>query len=515
MDRRNFVKLAGFLPLLSALGPERIYAQIREGAAAPASNDVVFSEDWLLNQAEALANQSFEPPVLDLPSELTELDEQKYRAIQFKPELGIWKDEPVNFELQFFHAGFQYKFPVDVNLIEGDRVRPFPYTTALFNYAQPLAPPPPDSQGGFSGLRVHTPVHRQDAKDAFLIFQGASFFRALAAGQVFGITARGISVNTAQSAGEEFPFFRSFWVKKPTPEDRQLTIYALLDGPSVTGAYKFRADPGRYTILDVECSLFPRTQLTHVGIATLNSMYFFGAADPTRLDDYRPNVHASDGLQIWNAAGEWIWRPLTNPEQLQYSVFLDRTPKGFGLLQRKRAFSDYEDVDARFGDRPSLWVEPLDDWGDGAVDLIEVPSQHEIYDNVIAFWRPRSPLAEKTRHSFRYILHWGWAPPVRSTLSYVLQTRVGMRGKNNSRFFVIDFVSGHSCSGCNLSQFTADMRSGDGEIKNIAVKHNPATGGQRVTFEFEPGGERQTDLRCQLKQNGQVISETWVYRWTS
>jgi glucans biosynthesis protein len=515
MDRRNFIKLASVLPLASTLRQARVHAQTSDGAAAAVGNDSVFSEEWLLNQAEALVNQSFKPPALNLPSELANLDEQRYRAIRFKSELSVWKDDPSNFELQFFHTGFQYQFPVEINLIEGDRVRPFPYTTALFNYDQPLTQPPPDSKAGFSGMAVGAPINRQDVKDEFLIFHGASFFRALAAGQVFGITARAISINTAQPAGEEFPFFRAFWIKKPAPGDRQLTIYALLDGPSVVGAYKFRADPGRFTILDVECSIFPRKQLTHVGIATLHSMYFFGAADPTRLDDYRPNVHSSNGLQIWNAAGEWIWRPLTNPEQLQYSVFLDRTPKGFGLLQRKRAFSEYEDIDARFGDRPSLWVEPMDDWGDGAVDLIEVPSQDEIYDNVIAFWRPRSPLVEKARRNFRYILHWGWAPPVRSTLSYVLQTRVGIRGRNRSRFFIIDFVSGHSCNACNVSQFTADARSGDGEIKNTAVRHNPATGGQRVSFEFEPGREPQTDLRCHLKQNGQVISETWIYRWTN
>ncbi len=514
MNRRNFIKLASAVPLAHALSTSWAGAQSTDSAGI-LSNAAVFSEDWLLNQAETLAGQPFQQPTLDLPSELSDLDQAKYQAIRFKPELSLWKGEPLSFELEFLHTGFQYKLPAQINLIEGDLVRPFPYSSTLFDYNAPLSPPPPDSPGGFSGLRVDTRMGRADQKEAFLIFQGASFFRALAAGQVFGVTARGISVNTAQAAGEEFPFFRAFWIKKPAPEDRQLIIYALLDGPSLTGAYKFRADPGRYTILDVECSLFPRKPLSHVGIATLNSMYFLGAADPTRLDDYRPNVHSSDGLQIWNAAGEWIWRPITNPEQLQYSVFLDRTPKGFGLLQRRRGFGDYEDIEARFGDRPSLWVEPLDDWGDGAVDLIEVPSQSEIYDNIITFWRPKSPLAEKTRRTFRYLLHWGWAPPTRSTQSYVLQTRVGGQGQGKRRVFIIDFVSGHSCNGCNVSEFTADVRSGDGEIANISVRGNPATGGQRVTFEFQPGGRQQTDLRCQLKQNGQVISESWVYRWSS
>ncbi len=512
MNRRNFLKIASGFSLAVTL-PDEAGAQSGD-AAAPAAANPPFSDEWLLNQAENLAKQPYEQPKLNLPPELTGLNQQQYNAIQYKADATVWKDDPFHFALQFLHTGFQYEIPVEINLLEGDQVRPFPYATTLFEYGQPLKPPPPDSQGGFSGFRVYSPINRPDAKDPFLVFQGASFFRAIAADQAFGLAARGISINTAQASGEEFPFFRTFWIRKPAAEDRELTIYALLDGPSLTGAYKFKTEPGRSTVMDVECSIFPRKPLTHVGIAPLNSMYFFGAADPTRLDDYRPNVHSSDGLQIWNAQGEWIWRALTNPEQLQYSVFLDRTPKGFGLLQRRRAFSDYEDISARFGDRPSVWVEPTSDWGDGAVDLIEVPSRSEIYDNIIVFWRPNAPLADKTRHFFRYRLHWGWEPPIRSTNSYVSQTRVGKRGGSEGRFFVVDFISGHSCNDCNVAAFGADVRSAGGEIKNIAVRFNPATGGQRVTFDFQPGGE-QTDLRCQLTQNGQVISETWVYRWTS
>jgi glucans biosynthesis protein len=351
--------------------------------------------------------------------------------------------------------------------------------------------------------------------DAFLSIQGASYFRAVATGQAFGISARGIGINTAQPSGEEFPAFRSLWIKKPVEGERQLLVYALLDGPSLTGVYKFRAEPGRFTVMDIECTLFPRKVLTHVGIAPLTSMYFFGSADATRIDDYRPNVHSSEGLQIWNGAGEWIWRPLVNPERLQYSAFSDRAPKGFGLLQRGRAFHDYQDIDARFGDRPSVWVEPVGDWGEGAIDLIELPTRSEIYDNIVAFWRPKSPLAEIASHYFRYRLHWGWEPPVRSTRAEAVQTRVGARGSPDVRIFVIDFVIAGSCNGCNVPPFSADVRAGDGEIRNVAVRFNAATGGQRVTFEFRPGRVDQTDVRCELKQNGQAISETWIYRWTA
>lgn len=514
MDRRNFIKLASAFTLANGLSNEGAAAQPGETPPGGSGDEGVFSEQWLFTKAENLARKPYEQPELNLPSELADLDQQRYQAIQYKADAAVWKDDPFTFDLQFRHTGFQYKVPVEIYLIDANVARPFKYSTALFDFGAPLTAPPADSQSGFSGLRVHAPINRPDSMDAFLSIQGASYFRAIGAGQAFGLSARGISVNTAQPQGEEFPGFRALWIKKPAGDERQLLIYALLDGPSLTGVYKFRAEPGRMTTIDVECTLFPRKLLTHVGIAPLTSMYFFGSADATRADDYRPNVHSSGGLQIWNGAGEWLWRPVTNPERLQYSAFADKTPKGFGLLQRRRGFHDYEDIDARFGDRPSVWVEPIGDWGDGAIDLIELPSRSEIYDNIVVFWRPKSPLAEIASHYFRYRLHWGWEPPVRSTLAQAIQTRTGARGSPDVRFFVIDFVSGSSCNGCNLPPFTADVRTGDGEIRNVAVRENPATGGQRVTFDFRPGRVDQTDLRCELKQNGQAISETWIYRWT-
>jgi glucans biosynthesis protein len=519
MDRRNFIKLASAFSLANGLSQPSIAQEPAQappppGPAAAPADSVAFSEQWLFTQAENLARRPFAQPELKLPSELADMDQQKYQAIRYRPEAAVWKDDPFNFDLQFFHAGFQYKMPVDINLIEDGTARPFPYAPSLFEFGAPLTAPPADSQGGFSGIRIHAPIHRPDAMDPFLTFQGASYFRSIAAGQAFGMSARAVSINTAQSAGEEFPFFRAFWIQKPAANDRQLLVYALLDGPSVTGVYKFRAEPGRFTVMDVEATLFPRKLLTHVGIAPLTSMYYFGTADATRVDDYRPNVHSSSGLQIWTGTGEWIWRPLVNPERLQYSAFSDKTPKGYGLLQRPRAFHDFEDIDARFGDRPGVWVEPLGDWGEGAIDLIELPTRSEIYDNIVAFWRPKSPLAEIASHYFRYRLHWCWEPPVRSNKAYVAQTRVGAHGSPDVRYFSIDFVSGSSCNACNVPPFTADVRVGAGDIKNVAVRDNPATGGQRVTFEFRPGRVEQTDLRFELKQNGQVISESWIYRWT-
>ena len=517
MHRRNFIKLASTLSLAAAMARQQSWAQAVTGSqpqTQPAGDALPFSEQWLLTQAQNMARAPFELPKLQLPSELEDLNRDQYQDIRFKLENTPWYGEDIPFKPQFFHTGFQYKVPVEMHIVDGGSAQPFRYSTTLFDYGGQLKPPPADSQSGFSGFRAVGPVNRTGAWDEFLAFQGASYFRAIATGQVYGATARGIAINTAQPAGEEFPVFRAFYMQKPAAGDRQFTVYALLDGPSLTGVYKFRAEPGRTTLLDVECTLFPRKALSHVGISPLTSMFYAGWADATRQDDYRPNVHNSTGLLIWNGLGEWIWRPLINPERIQYTAFADRSPKGFGLMQRERNFEDFQDVEARFGDRPSIWVEPMGDWGEGTVDLIELPTKSEIYDNVVAFWRPKTPLAENTSHHFRYRLHWCWEPPIKSTQAYAAQTRVGALGRPDARLFVVDFVSSSSCNGCNVSPFTAEVRAGAGEVRNIVVRQVPASGAQRVTFEFRPGRTEQTDIRCELKQNGQATSEVWVYRWT-
>lgn len=512
MNRRNFIKFAGGWGVAAALARQPAWAE--EDAPMPERRtppDSRFSFDRLLEQAESLSQTGHNAPRLSLPSELANLNRERYQAIQYKDNAALWNEDHQNFRMKLFHTGFQYRTPVKIEIVENGTSTPVPYSTELFNFNPPLKQPPKESQSGFSGLSVETAIHNADETSAFLAFHGATFFRALASGQVYGLSARALSINTAQASGEEFPFFRKICIEKPKYGERTLTLYALMDSPSVTGAYRFRVAPGKSTVIDVDCTLFPRVTLPHVGIAPINSMYFYGDADATRTDGYRPNVHSSDGLQIWTAAGEWIWRPITNPEQLQYSVFIDRTPRGFGLMQRKRDLPAYEDFDARFDLQPSLWVEPVGDWQNGAIDLIEVPSRSEIFNNIIVFWRPRAPLEAHGRYSFSYRLYWSDGMPARPKLARVIQTLVG--SGTNDRQFVIDYDSTHSCNSCKGSEYQAEVRSGDGKIRSQTVQANPVTGGQRITFEFKPGDQKETDLSCELKRDGQVISETWVYRW--
>lgn len=510
MNRRNFLQLAGAVSAAMLLQRGTGWGQTETSGEMP------FSEEWLHTHAQTLARRPFSLPPLQLPQELANITYDQYRDIRYRPENAVWKAEALPFRLQFFHAGFLYTVPVQIHLINSGRAIPLTYATTLFNFGPLLkAPPPPQSTTGFAGFRIHTPINKPNLYDEFAVFQGASYFRAVGAGQTYGLSARGLAINTARPAGEEFPMFRAFWIEQPKPGDERITVYALLDSVSVTGAYKFVMTPGKTTVMDIDAALFPRKALDYVGIAPLTSMFYLGPSSHIRRDDFRPRVHDSEGLAIWNGQDEWIWRPLINPQRLQFSAFADKNPKGFGLLQRTRNFSEYQDLESHYGERPSVWVEPIGGWGEGSVDLVELPSAEEINDNMVAFWRPKEKLEEKGTYRFRYKLHWCWEKPAHSNKARIVQTRVGQGWRNSNRLFVLDFQGTEGCEGCSQVPLTVDLAASVGEITNVSLGPNSAAGGHRLSFEYRPKNHQQADLRCTLAANGKPVSEVWVYRWAA
>lgn len=521
MNRRNFIGFAGALPLAAFVHKLQAFAQaVGEGAPAAAPQgagaiETPFSYDWLVSHAEGLAKRAFVPPEVKLAKEFTGLAYSAYRNIRFKPEEQFWKDTPSSFRADLLHGALYYKNSVKIYRVDGERMpaREYKYSPAEFNFEAPVPVPSPDSETGFSGFRLLAASGSgSNVFDESVVFQGASYFRAMAKGQFQGMSARGLAINTGQPPGEEFPFFHSFWLVEPRHGDISVTVYALLDSESVAGAYKFTLTPGRVTYTDVECTLFPRKPLAYVGIAPLNSMYLLGPVEHRRFDDYRPQVHDSDGLAIWNGAGEWIWRSLINPERLQFSAFTDNNPKGFGLMQRDRNFSDYQDLDRRYGDHPSVWVEPDGDWGEGSIDLLELPAAEESNDNIVAFWRPKNGLTPGVNHHYRYRLHWCWEPPVRSNLALVSSVRVGKGGSAGVRHIVTDFVGGQISDSSSL---THDLRASTGKIGRVDLTPNPFTGGHRLAFDFIPAGGDASDIRGVLLGNGKPASEVWTFRWTA
>jgi len=460
--------------------------------------------------AMALAKQPFAAPNTDLPPALDKLGYEQYRAIQFRPDRALWKDG-LPFQVHFFPRGFLYRPAVDIFEVLDGKAAPVSYNPDLFDWPDPAMRAP---DLGFAGFRIHARVNRPDVLTEAVVFLGASYFRAVAKDQVYGLSARGLAIGTGNPRGEEFARFRGFWLERPGPGANSVVVHALLDSPSVAGAFRFTIRPGDSTVFDVESVLYPRVDIAEPGIAPLTSMYLFSRSDRPR-DDWRPAVHDSDALQMWTGNSEQIWRPLANPVDLQISALGDANPRGFGLAQRARAFADYQDLEAQYGRRPALWVEPIGNWGEGAVDLVEIPTANETNDNIVAFWRPKEPLRKGGEYSTTYRLHWGWDAPMPPRLARVGATRAGAGVARDSRVFVIDLVGDLVKALPPDAKVRQDITTSAGKVGNIFSVKNTETDGWRISFELSPEGARVAELRCVLLGDAGPISETWLYRWTA
>src|SRR5262245_30701196 len=414
-----------------------------------------FDANTVLELARHTASEGYIERRIASDSPLDKLNYDQYRDIRFNPEAGIWRNESVPFRLELMPAGFLFRTPVGMTVVENHYARDVVATPRMF-LVGPLASKHVVSQDiPFSGFRVRTRLNSRSAWDEFLVFQGASYFRAVGRDATYGLSARGLALRTAHPAGEEFPQFTRFWVERPSPNASSVVVHALLDSPSVAGAYRFLITPGIETVMDVEMTLFPRVALDNVGIAPLTSMFLFDESDRSRIDDFRDEVHDSDGLQIVMASGERVWRPLANPMELQVSSFTSEAPKAFGLIQRSRLASDYHDLEARYETRPSAWIEPTSNWGAGSVQLVEIPSDRETNDNIVALWRPREVLpAGKPWHA-TYKMRWNTRPKLTPVMGRVTSTRTGPSPSGKRRIFVIELLgAGHSIEGIKIDAGT-------------------------------------------------------------
>lgn len=475
-----------------------------------------FDRGSVVEMARKLATKPFVPPPTDLPAVLNNLTYDQYRDIFASRDNVVFKDENLPFRLQFFHRGFYYRQKIDVSVVKDGQAFAVPYSTDLFELG-PQAPHPLPAAGdlGFAGIRLLGRINAPDRFDEVAVFLGASYFRSLGRNQTYGLSARGLALNTAGADGEEFPLFRAFWVEEPVADSDTIVVHALLDSQSVAGAYRFSITPGDATAMDVETTLFPRVELTKVGLAPASSMFFFDANGREDVDDWRPEVHDSDGLLMEAGSGETIWRPLSNPHDLQISAFVDTGPRGFGLMQRTRDPRDFQDLVARYETRPSLWVEPVGDWGQGTVTLVEIPSDSEINDNIVAYWSPHDPMTAGSQYSFSYRLSWGDGPP-EDGLIRVAATRRGramLKGSSPLRRFVIDFAP--PAGGGTAVDPTATVTASGGTVSEIDVATNPLIGGWRLSFKLDPGDEKLIELRAVLKLDDDRPVETWLYRWTA
>ncbi len=488
------------------------------GADARIARDGAFDRDTVVALARTLAQAPFVPPRPSVPEALTKLTYEQYRDIRSRPSETVWARPRRSFQLQPLPPGYLFTTGVEIALVKDGRAQHLAYRPDFFTAGALVPVPLPTEDVGFSGFRLLHPMNDRRRFDEVAVFQGASYLRSLGRDQGYGLSSRGLAVKVGAPGGEEFPHFRAFWIEEPKPRSASVTVHALLDSPSVTGAYRFEIRPGRDTVMVVDAVLFPRVDLEEVGLAPGTSMYMFSPSERSGADDFRPQIHDSDGLLMVNGRGEQLWRPLANPVRLQISAFADRAPRGFGLVQRDRDPAHYQDFESRFEHRPSLWVEPTGDWGEGAVVLTEIPSDAEIHDNVVAFWRPREPLRAGAEHRFSYRLSWGGEPQAAQTQLRVVRTGVGradVKAPTPVRRFVVDYAPpqrNRSAGTCAAP--TARVTASAGEVRDVTVSDNPLTDGYRVTFTLDPAKAELSELRLELGFQDSRCAEVWLYRWT-
>ncbi len=471
--------------------------------------------DNVIEQAERLAAEPYTAPKPVDSQVLRQLNYDQYRDIRWKDEFTLWRDRALPFQAKFFFTGHLHSTPVTIYKVNREGAGPLRFSPSLFDFGKNQIDSAETAKGGFSGFRVHYPLNRPDYLDEVFVFLGASYFRAVAKDLVWGLSARGIAVDTLKK--EEFPDFTTFWLVEPAPGAREMTLYALLDGPSIAGAYEFRVTPGSETVMRVRAVLFPRRDIPGIGIAPLTSMFWFGENTRNTFGDFRPEVHDSDGLQIERSNGEWVWRPLSWSKQLQVAVFEDTNPKGFGLFQRDREFSHYQDLEARYHQRPSAWVQPDGNWGKGAVHLIQLATENEFMDNVVAYWQPEGGLKKGARTDLSYWLTWFGGKTGLPPLGRCVETRVDYQDAPYYRLIVLEFAGGELAKLPADAPLGADIWMGEtGAISQVQVQRNEFNNTWRVSFIASVSQlKKPVEMRCALTLNGKPLTETWTMTWNN
>lgn len=480
-----------------------------------------FQFEDVVRQAGALAAKPFEEPE-KVPDVLSKLTYDQWRDIRFKPEEALWRGDKLPFEVQFFHPGSLYTHAVEIEIVASGKVKPLNFSPDQFHYGLNAVQDKVPQNLGFAGFRLHSPIKTQQYYDEVAVFLGASYFRAVGKDQIYGLSARGAAIDMAQESGEEFPYFRKFWLVRPEKKEETMTVFAVLDSPSLTGAYRFVIKPGKVTRMEVSATLYFRKEVKKLGIAPLTSMFFYGENSNIRpVDDFRPEIHDSDGLQIITDTDEWTWRPLINPKRLLVTSFELNNPKGFGLLQRDADFDHYQDLEASYQLRPSAWVVPGKGWGRGRVELVQIPTDSEKNDNIVTCWVPDSLPQPGAPFSFSYQLRWGAAEDIAAASpSRILATRTAVDDQKG-KLYLIDFKGGKLGSLPANAKVEADISVGGGEVVEQHLRKAGDSGVWRLVFRVKgkessldkviTSNHRPLEMRAILRRDNEVLTETWSY----
>lgn len=512
LTRRSLIRAA--LPL-AALGiaPAAVFAQTAAQDGADFKPDLgpakPFSFATLETMAETLAKAPYAPPVVKHPELYDKIDYDAYWRIRFKPEDTVDVD---GVPLQFFHEGTYFRDAVTMHVVENGQAREVIYSPDYFDMPADSPARAIEKEAGFAGFRIMRP----DLKSDWISFLGAAYFRTDGADRQYGLSARGVAINTGMAQPEEFPRFSQFWIEGS--EDGTATIYALMDGKSLTGAFRIKGKDDDGQILDISARFFFRNPVGRLGIAPLTSMFWYSEENRLQGFDWRPEVHDSDGLAMITGAGERIWRPLNDPDRVVTSTFSDDNPQGFGLIQRDRNFDHYQDDGVFYNKRPSVWVQPQGNWGKGAVQLVEIPTDDEIFDNIVAYWVPAAPPQAGSRVALDYKLYWKREEPVDWKLARTVATRLGRGGvpgqprPKDQIKLSIDFEGDPLQGLTQKSGVKPEISVPKGvEVINPYVLPVVGTDLWRLIFDVKAPETLETaDVRAYLSLKGKPLTETWL-----
>ncbi len=524
MKRRQFFGLAA-ASFASSLMDSVSWSQSTAPAPAQTStkSQPRFSYADVVKRAKDLSSQDYIAKAPALPEPLANLDFDAYRDIKFKEDKTLLANGGGPFRMQLYPLGFLFKRPVTINVVRDGLATPVPYTASLFDYGKAKFEKPLPVDTGFAGFRLYYPLVDIKSHDEAISFIGASYFRFMSRGQKYGLSARGLAINSGlDGQPEEFPYFQEFWVQMPAPDAEGITIHALMDSPSLSGAYQFNFSLGSKSSVEVTATLFPRKEVVRPGIAPLTSMFFYGENNRRVHGDYRPELHDSDGLLTQNGNGEMLWRPLRNPSSAQISAFHGTNIRGFGLMQRDANFEHYQDLDLEYEKRPSYWVEPLDGWGDGQVELAELATTDETNDNIVAYWMPKAKLEAGQTYVFRYRVTSVVNAASVSPGGYVVNTfQAPARALGSSEQtvagstrFLIDFAGGELDYHQAFPSFVQQVASvSNGTLIRSFMFPNREIKGFRVGVDVAVAPGQTADIRVFLKNGTKALTETWTTPW--
>ncbi|MES1926406.1 glucan biosynthesis protein [Salinisphaera sp. T31B1] len=480
-----------------------------------------FDFDQIIDRARKAATRPYDKPEPRHTKLLDELGYDAFMGIHSRTSQALWAGEKQPFAVEFFHLDQNARDAVNIHVVANGRSRRVRYQPSLFRYDDPGVKERLPEDLGFAGFRLID--QRSDGLE-WLAFKGASYFRSPGSLNQYGLSARGIAIDTGYGDGEQFPRFSDYWLVKPEAGDESITLYALLTGENITGAYRMVCSRPGEVIMDIQAHLFQRTPVRRLGVAPLTSMFWFSETNARVGTDWRPEVHDSDGLAIHTGKGQRIWRALANPPRTHYSAFSDQGPRGFGLIQRDRMFDHYQDPDVGFERRPSLWVEPNGDWGKGHIGLLELPTNEEIYDNVNAFWVPNGSESAGTAWQFDYRLLWTDRAPFPAGMARAVATRTGRAGEPGTydqqaptaRKFVVEFDGGALGRLQAEAKPSIHVEASHGRIVNPYLSKITDSTRWHAFFDWTgsaPADDQPVELRCYIAHDGTTLTETWTYAY--